>query len=87
MAFKVSNMGSEVQCEGLIILTAQGGLWHARTVGGREAQVRDLFGTDTLPTPFGQVVPSHQVAAVIQELNPRYLVLVEEGCDHGKGHM
>ena len=49
-------------------------LWQAKFAGPHARQVIDLFGTDTLPTPFGQRYPAAKVLAHIKERNPQCTV-------------
>ncbi len=41
-----------------------------------DPQVMDLFGTDTLPTPFTAQATPGRVLAAIQELNPGVQVVL-----------
>jgi Transcriptional regulator PadR-like family len=43
-------------------------LWYATEVNN--PQLLDLFGTDTLPLPFGQATPLETVLATLQTKNP-----------------
>jgi hypothetical protein len=58
-------------------LTIRNGLWHATEHGERAAELRRLFGTATLPTPYGAAVPGHVVRAKLLALNPGARVLVD----------
>ncbi len=58
-----------------ITLSKSGGLWVARHTS---PEVRALFGTDTLPTPFGRETASQVVRARIEALNPGVRVVVDE---------
>lgn len=48
--------------------------WMARFVG--DADTLRLFGTDTIPTPFGLSTPAQAVQERIQSLNPGVPVTV-----------
>jgi len=55
-----------------IILKAIEGYWAAQY---SDSQVYELFGTDTLPTPFPASKPIEWVKCHIQNLNPTCLVI------------
>jgi hypothetical protein len=58
-------------------------VWLCQNVG--DAETVRLFGTDTLPTPFGAACPAAVVLAEIQRLNPGEaveLVPVPAGWEH-----
>ena len=63
-----------------ITLRRWGGSWMATYSGSHAAQVRDLFGTTTIPTAFGTGTPGPEVAAHIRHLNPFTAVILPE-CD------
>ena len=54
--------------------TAQG--WMMRHSGPWAAEVRALFGMDTLPTPFTAQAGAATVLAEIQRLNPEAFIKV-----------
>ena len=62
-------MPSETE-SAVITLTRQGGVWTARNDGPETANIIELFGTATLPTPFRDTVPATTVLERIQRLNP-----------------
>lgn len=41
-----------------------------------DPSIKDLFGTDTLPTPFFHSMPVEKVLAEITRLNPDCVVLI-----------
>lgn len=43
-----------------------------------DPEVMELFGTDTLPTPFLTCMPGHEVQAQLASLNPDACVIVQE---------
>ena len=55
----------------------QPGGWVARYKGPHAAKVRDLFGTDVLPTAFTAQADSEKVRTAIQQLNPGVAVTVQ----------
>ena len=55
-------------------LFSEGGWWQVKTDSPRTLE---LFGTDTLPTPFSASVRPSQVYATIRELNPDANIVVE----------
>lgn len=55
-----------------ITLFKQNGSWMARSTNPR---VKELFGTDTIPTAFTDAAPHAEVIARIRELNPSYQVV------------
>ncbi len=57
-----------------IFLYREDGGWMARSESYRE-----VFGTDTIPTPFHEMVRASQVCATIRELNPDALVSIRVG--------
>lgn len=59
-----------------ITLRVIDGLWHATHGGPRSARVVELFGTDTLPTPWGGSVAPDVVLGRIVALNPNYRVVL-----------
>lgn len=53
------------------------GLWHVRFADGTESDVRRLFGTDTIPTPFGSTRGAEAVKSEIERRNPGATVTVD----------
>jgi hypothetical protein len=53
-----------------IILSTINGNVMAETVGGNENEIRNLFGTTILPTPYTDKFEPNAVKATIQALNP-----------------
>ena len=60
----------------MIDLFIEDGGWMSKD---SDPEVKRLFGTDTLPTPFSTATPASQVFAVIQELNPGVEVRMRGG--------
>jgi hypothetical protein len=61
----------------MIRLSVINGVWHARFADRTEGLVRELFGTDTLPTPYKANTPAHpstQAGACYYELRKRRYV-------------
>jgi len=58
-----------------ITLFASDGVWKARFSGPHAVPVRDLFGTDTLETPFSNNVSAEIVQKEVQSRNPDALVV------------
>ena len=56
-----------------IELFKKDGMWVAKT---DNPKVKELFGTDTLPTPFMDSVDGMQVARVIEARNPHGVTIV-----------
>ena len=52
-----------------IALYTRGGQWHAQHCGPQAAEVRELFGTTVLETPFSHICPAEDVLEEIQALN------------------
>lgn len=52
--------------------------WHAVFSGPHSADIRRVFGTDTIPTPFDWRLLAGEVRPVIERLNPG--VAVEVAC-------
>jgi hypothetical protein len=48
--------------------------WSVRFVGPHTEEVQDLFGTDTIPTPFTHLARPEIVKAEIERLNPGCVV-------------
>jgi hypothetical protein len=46
------------------------GTWNCETISGNEEEVRALFGTNILPTPFTTELHGELVATRIERLNP-----------------
>lgn len=59
----------------VMTLVLIGVTWHVRYSGAHRAEIVDLFGTDTLPTPFTDARPGEDVLARLQALNPDILVV------------
>jgi len=53
-----------------IRLYRDGEMWMARSIGPHAAEVRRLFGTDTLPTAYRAAFDGERVRAAIAERNP-----------------
>lgn len=60
-----------------IELTVEGGRWVTTTIGGEgegsEAQVRELFGTNVIPTPFPATMAGEEVRSRIHWRNIKML--------------
>lgn len=52
-----------------IVLIRGRDAWYARYCGPHTDQIRDLFGTNTLPTPFLPSTPADVLLAEIQARN------------------
>lgn len=61
----------------VIHLTIINNVWHARFADGTEGRIRELFGTDTLPTPFRASAPALKVMRAIAKQNPGTVVTIE----------
>lgn len=59
-----------------ILLYRQGGMWVGEHFGPAAQEIRELFGTTILPTPFSAVVSPGEVMETIQDLNPGKVVSV-----------
>jgi hypothetical protein len=59
-----------------IILSRNEVLWSATFPDNPD--MTELFGTDTVPTPYRAVVPSHVVLQNIRDLNPTADVQLKE---------
>ena len=57
----------------MIKLSQQNGSWVAQH---SNPQVKELFGSDTIPTAFRDTAPADTVRARIQELNPEEIVAI-----------
>ena len=69
-----------------IALYISGGQWHAQHLGPYAREVRELFGTTVLPTPFSHICPAEDVLEEIQALNPRTVVyLMPASADYPPG--
>ncbi|KKL73507.1 hypothetical protein LCGC14_2074190 [marine sediment metagenome] len=60
----------------LITLKQAGGIWVSVHSGPGSDEVRDLFGTDTLPTPFTANLLGTVVQDAIRKLNPEHQVVL-----------
>ena len=62
----------------LVTLKREGGIWVGVHSGPGSDEVRELFGTDTLPTPY----PANMIGTVVQDairkLNPEHAVVWED---------
>jgi hypothetical protein len=58
----------------VITLVLIDGVWHAVYSGPHAAQVKALFHTDTIPTPFTRAASLEFVARKLEEKNPGCLV-------------
>lgn len=56
-----------------ITLSVSNGVWVSTWTGDDEARIRDLFGTNVVPTPFMEAASSATVLSEIKKHNP--------GCD------
>jgi hypothetical protein len=61
-----------------ITLFTSDGIWKARFSGPHRLTVRNLFGTDTLETPFLSNVSAERVRQEIASRNPDAKVVVEQ---------
>lgn len=52
-----------------IIIKRGSSCWNARYVGPHAAEIRKLFGTDTLPTPYRLEMPVDEVVSLVQQRN------------------
>lgn len=59
-----------------IALFLDAGVWKAR-FSGDDQEIRRLFGTDTLPTPFTSQTPAADVLERLKRLNPNDDVFLE----------
>lgn len=59
-----------------ILLYRQGGMWVGEHFGPKAQEVRELFGTTVLPTPFSSIVSPGEVMETVQSLNPHAVVAV-----------
>jgi len=57
-----------------IVILLQGRTWNAQFVGPHSAEIIELFGTDTIPTPFTSLTPVAEVVAEVRRRNPGVLV-------------
>ena len=53
-----------------IELRIEGNQWVAQWIGRHAAEIVDLFGTDTVPTPYMGSAPAAVVLAQVMSLNP-----------------
>lgn len=60
----------------LLILRLMEGVWH--TQEPNNPLLLELFGTDTLPTPYLAATPVHEVVAELQRRNPEHLIVLDE---------
>lgn len=56
-----------------IELFCHNGNWMAKH---SDHAIKELFGTDTLPTAFISLVPHETVLGIIRELNPNHKVII-----------
>lgn len=68
------NPGKQTERHMTISLFKAGNSWMAKH---SDPKVKDLFGTDTLPTPFTSQADEQDVVAQIQRLNPKAKVTVQ----------
>ena len=57
--------------ENRITLAVRDGTWHATFT---DPEIRRLFGTDTLPTPYTSRAPAETVLAEVSRRNPDSVV-------------
>jgi hypothetical protein len=57
-----------------ITLMIEDGTWVAKYGGSAAREMRNLFGTDRVPTPFTAATPAETVLAEIKRRNPCALV-------------
>jgi hypothetical protein len=62
--------------ENIITLRLINGTWHAVFSGPHAAQVKRLFNSDTIPTPYTRAASIEFVARKLEESNPDCLVTV-----------
>lgn len=60
-----------------IILFPGADAWYAKYCGPEADRIRDLFGTDTLPTAFTIGASADTVRETIARLNPESIVIVK----------
>lgn len=60
----------------LLILRLMEGVWHVQEPN--DPLLLELFGTDTLPTPYLEATPVHEVVAELQARNPKHLIVLDE---------
>ena len=65
-----------------IILSIHEGQWVATFTGPGEARIRELFGTNTIPTPFSAEVPASVVLLTVSHKNPTANVRVAALLQH-----
>ena len=63
---------------GMITLIRTSTGWCAKFSGEAEAEIRRLFGTDTIPTAYGAEAPVKKVQDQIRYMWPKCVVTVEE---------
>ena len=61
--------------ENRIALSIRDGTWHATFT---DPEIRRLFGTDTLPTPYTSRAPAETVLAEVSQRNPDCVVTVAQ---------
>lgn len=54
----------------IVHLSADQTVYMATHYGKRAAELKELFGTATLPTPYTGAMPAGEVVARLQALNP-----------------
>lgn len=64
-----------------IIITKRGDAWIARFTGEHAATIIELFGSDTVPTPYTLATPCAAVVAEIKARNPECYVYGVDICD------
>ncbi len=57
-----------------MLVSLIGEVWHTQKPG--EALLLELFGTDTLPTPYRADTPAAEVVGALAALNPDYDVML-----------
>jgi hypothetical protein len=62
--------GSKQAMTNRIELRVDGNQWVAQWIGPHAAKTVELFGTDTLPTPYSTSAPAAVVLAQVMSLNP-----------------
>lgn len=57
-----------------ITIIERDGTWYSRFTGEEEGEIRRLFHTNTIPTPYMSSYPKHKVIEDIKRRNPDYIV-------------
>jgi hypothetical protein len=60
----------------LVILRLMEGVWHVQEPN--DPLLLELFGTDTLPTPYLAAMPVSEVITELQVRNPEHLIVLDE---------